>query len=142
MDHKSLAKAVFTGTAACFIFMTVILMIFTPLPFLTLGLGSGLTTALLAGAVFFVLIALLSGLGPALSGSLIFIVPALWLVHLATQTYENEDGTRVFYPADRLFYWILGMSAVATFGFFAAQAGSPGVARRFEPEHRRRQRTA
>lgn len=126
MDHRSLVKAVFTGTVACFVFMTVILMIFTPLPLIALGLGSGMTAALLCGAVFFVLTALLSGFGPAISGGLVFVVPALWLVHLATQTYEKEDGTRAFYPADRLFYWTLGMAALATIVFFAAQSGSPG----------------
>lgn len=124
--HKSMVKAVLTGTAASFIFLTVVLMVFTPLAFLTLGLSSGFMTALFAGAVFFLLVTLLSGIGTAISGGLFFVIPALLLVRLATQTYENEDGEKEFFPADRLFYWILGMAAIATAGAFFLEAGHPG----------------
>ncbi len=124
--HQAIISGLISGIAACFMFMSFILMIFTLFPLMLAGLSWGTVTALFAGVVFFVLVSLLTDLSLGLAAGLIFAAPAVWLAHLTTESKPDENGKQVFYFADRILYWIMGIAAFFTLIFFALQADTQG----------------
>ncbi len=126
MAQNTLLRAVIAGIVTNFLFLSFAFMAFTPLPILFVGLSWGLRTALMAFLAFIGIAVALTGPNLAITASIVFILPSLFLLFLALEREQDESNTPRFKPVDRILYWVLGIAAVVTSLIFISQAGEPG----------------
>lgn len=101
-----------------------------PLPLFLAGLSHGATAAAIGALVVSVVLALGLGGSAALSFSLAFGLPIVFLTYFAllNRTLDQEDGTTLveWYPAGRLLTWLAGLAAALFVLAYLAALGTDG----------------
>lgn len=103
----------------------LILAYMAPLPLLMLGLGPGLSAALVGGAAATALVGLASNLLAALAFALANLLPALLVVRQALLARTREDGSLEWYPPGLLVTVLAGYGVALLLGaaLLTAEAG-------------------
>jgi hypothetical protein len=108
----------------------VLIALFSQAPIFMVGLGLGSKLAIVAAAAGLLVTGIYAGAFAAAFYLLVYAGPAVILTFMALRHRETEDGTVVWYQADRLLGWLVVMAAIAVTAIWMDASSTEGGLRR------------
>lgn len=98
MINQLLLRSLITGIVTSLLYLSFAFIVLSPLPLFYAGLAWGLTTAIGASLVVFIVILNLVSLPVAVAFYLVFALPVLLLVYKALQFRTDETSEHFLLP--------------------------------------------